>query len=70
MALNDALTNGFTAVLQGATRKALRGETPFKPLSQQDKLIAEFTEDFREAAPLFGVNFDAVVEPVVLAEIS
>jgi hypothetical protein len=65
MTLNDALTDGFTSVLQGASRKAINGEDPFKSPSQNDPFVAEFAEDFREAAPIFGVDFDAVVDPIV-----
>lgn len=60
----------FTKILQGATRKALRGQEPFKPLSEPDPLVKEFTEDFEEAAPIFRVNFRAVVEPVINEELA
>jgi hypothetical protein len=55
-------------LVQGVFYVFIIGETPFKPLTQEDTLMSEFTEDFREVAPLFDVNFDAVVEPVALEE--
>lgn len=68
--INDMYDDAFVKILQGGTRKALRGESPFKSLDKDDPLVAEFSESFREAAPIFGVNFDAVIEPIVLAEIA
>jgi hypothetical protein len=69
MTLDDKISDSFAKILQGASRKALNGNAPFKPLNETDTLVAEFAQDFREAAPLFGVDFDAVIEPVVLKEI-
>lgn len=58
-----------TTIIQGATRKALRGEKPFKPTTEQDPLVSEFQEDFRKLAPLVGVDFEAVAAPVIAEEL-
>lgn len=67
--LKDMYDDAFAKILQGGTRKALRGEAPFKSLDKDDKLVQEFATSFREAAPIFGLDFDKTVEPIVLAEI-
>jgi len=59
----------FQQILQGATRKILLGEAPFKPLTEPDPFVEEFKDDFTEAAPLFDVDFDRTVASVIHAEI-
>lgn len=60
----------FTSIIQGGTRKALRGEKPFQPLSENDPKVKVFREKVSALAPRIGVDFDAIAEPVVLAEIA
>lgn len=60
----------FETILRGATRKALQGEKPF-PSEEEDgvKMAEEFASDFREASPIFGVNYEKIVGEVIESEL-
>lgn len=55
----------LTQIIRGGTRKAIYGESPFKPATESDPLVAEFQQDLTALAPLLGVDYDAVVCSVI-----
>jgi hypothetical protein len=54
-----------TSIIQGGTRKLLRGEKPFNPIPESDPRIEVFQQKLSALAPRVGLDFDALVDPII-----
>ncbi len=57
------------SIIQGGIRRMLRGEHPFKPLSEQDSKVEFFRDKVSSIAARVGVDFDAVASAVIEKEL-
>ena len=54
-----------TQIIQGGTRKLLRGEKPFKSTSESDPRIDVFQQKLSAIAPRVGLDFEELVDPII-----